>query len=299
MSTNPIPETIALVLHFRDNERTSRCLASLSREGIRQVLLVDNSEDDGASLKALLAQGDRLCWSGLAIDLLDPGVNLGFSAGVNRGLDRIRELHGKSCVLLLNSDAELRPGAHAAMRYGIGAGLELATAWMVSPDDSRLACAYYQPYTATLSAHRWPGSFRYLSACCMLVGPTLAAKPLLDERFFFYGEDIELAWRLHSAGIIHDVVDGAAVDHEGSASSGNGSLFYEYHMARAHLLLPVTLARHSSERWGMFLGRALTLPLRATMRSVRSSSLAPWKGLLLATLHVMRGATTSIQPGRR
>lgn len=299
MTGTALPGTVALILHFRDHQRTSRCLISLEREGVERVLLVDNSDDGGASRRRLFDEALGLCRLGLEIEVLDPGENLGFSAGVNRGLERIRELHGKSCVLLLNSDAELRPGAHAALRGGILGGLELASASMVSPDGSSLDCAYYQPHAAILSPHRWPGAFRYLSGCCMMLGPTLAAQPLLDECFFFYGEDIELGWRLSNAGIAHEVVEGASVEHEGSASSGNGSLFYEYHMARAHLLLPGRVARHPADRFGMWLGRFFILPLRATVRSLRSSSLAPWKGLLLAVGHVAWGQGLSIQPGGR
>lgn len=290
-----IPDTVALILHFRDCERTFRCLASLEREDLRRVLLVDNSDDGGASLNALFVKAAG-CWPGLAIDVLDPGTNLGFSAGVNRGLERIWELHGESCVLLLNSDAELRPGAHEAMRGGIQRGLELASAWMVSKDGSRLGCAYYQPYMAILSTRRWPGAFRYLSACCMLLGPRLAAQPLLDERFFFYGEDIELGWRLSRSGIAYGVVDGAAVDHEGSATSGNGSLFYEYHMTRAHLLLPGRLSGPGAGRLAMYLARGISLPLRSLVRSIRFRGATPWRGLVLALSDVVAGRTRSLVP---
>ena len=106
--TSP-PETVALVLHFRDHERTSRCLASLEREGVECVVIVDNSGDGGASLQRLFGEKPGCRHPNPVIEVVDPGVNLGFSAGVNRGLERIRELRGESCVLLLNSDAELRP----------------------------------------------------------------------------------------------------------------------------------------------------------------------------------------------
>lgn len=298
MSDDTLPATVALVLHFRDAERTSRCLASLAREGIRRVMIVDNSDDGGVSLAGLLGNAGILPGAGLAVDVLDPGTNLGFSAGVNRGLARIREREPGCCVLLLNSDAELRPGCHEALRSGIREGLQLASATMVSPGGARLRCAYYQPYLAVLSSSRWWGSFRYLSACCFMVAPALATPPLFDERFFFYGEDIELGWRLVKAGIAHDVVDGASVDHEGSAAAGNGSFFYEYHMARAHLLLPWVLARTRVARWAMLSTRLLVLPLRATVRSVRSRTLVPWRGLLFAAWELASRAAPSIKPGR-
>jgi GT2 family glycosyltransferase len=290
-----VPDTIALVLHFRDSARTLRCLASLVRERIARVMLVDNSDDGGASLGSLLASAAESC-PGLAIDVLDPGTNLGFSAGVNRGLERVRELHGEACVLLLNSDADLRPGAHEAMRDGIRGGLGLASAWMIGKDGSRLGWAYYQPFAAILSVHAWPGAFRYQSACCMLLAPELAARPLLDECFFFYGEDIELGWRLSRAGIAHGVVDGAVVDHEGSAASRNGSLFYEYHMARAHLLLPGRLAKSALARLAMHVVRWISLPLRSLVRSVRLRSMAPWRGLLFAWADVVAGRARSLVP---
>lgn len=298
MSDDTLPETVALVLHFRDAERTSRCLASLAREEVRRVLVVDNSDDGGVSLARLLGDAGSRRWPGLAVDVFDPGTNLGFSAGVNRGLARIGELLPGCCVLLLNSDAELGAGCHEALRAGLREGLQLASATMASPGRAPLRCAYYQPYLALLSSRRWWGSFRYLSACCFMLAPALATPSLFDERFFFYGEDIALGWRLTQAGITHDVVEGASVDHEGSAAAGNGSLFYEYHMARAHLLLPRLLSHTRVERWIMLTVRLFMLPLRATVRSVRSRTLVPWRGLLAAAWESASGAAPSIKPGR-
>lgn len=290
-------ETVGLVLHFRDGQRTARCLDSLRRDGIRKVLLVDNSQDAGASLSAL--SGRLQAWeaSGLDIRVEQPATNLGFSAGANLGLRAIREWHGHACVLLLNSDAELRPGASAAMRAALPQEPPaVAAACMLDRRGEATPYAYYQRVSGLLTRHRLPGAHRYLSGCCLMIHPGLAVDDLFDEDFFFYGEDIELGWRMMNLGMNQIAVAGAFVDHEGSAGSRNGSLFYEYHMAMAHLRLPAKLYRSATARLAPTLVRCITLPARATTRALRFRSVAPWLGLVLALFDLVARHRRDLTP---
>lgn len=292
-----LPPTVALILHFRNHLRTMRCLDSLLPEGICRALIIDNSEDAGASWAQLVES--VAIWSAAGLDIVveRPERNLGFSSGVNHGLACIRRRYGAVCVLLLNSDATLRSGAHDVLRRAIdGKPSAIASACMVSHDGVATAFAHYHPFLGLLSKWPIPGAYRYLSACCMLIHPFLARDDLFDEDFFFYGEDIELGWRLLGLGIGQIPVSQAVVDHEGSASSRNGSLFYEYHMARAHLLLPRKLSEPGIGRCAMLLARAVSLPLRAMVRSLRFRSLLPCRGLVLAALDVSRGRLQSLTP---
>ena len=88
----------------------------------------------------------------------------------------------------------------------------------------------------------------------------------------------------------------ATAIHAGSASAKNGSMFYEYHMARAHWLLASKLANNGFERRLFILGRCLSLPLRAFVRSVRGRTLMPWRGLFAATADVLRERCRSFTP---
>ena len=99
----PSRELVGLLLNFRDAGRSFRCIQSLLANGLEHVLVWDNSEDDGQSSKALLA---LLCEE-RRVSVASEGGNLGFAAGVNRGLDWIRERFPNARVLLINNDAEL------------------------------------------------------------------------------------------------------------------------------------------------------------------------------------------------
>lgn len=290
-------ETVALILHFRDYARTRKCLDSLLSENVRQALIVDNSEDAGASL-ALLSE-DIHNWSsaGLKIAVERPKSNLGFSAGVNLGLACIGRRNSKACVLLLNNDATLVAGAHAALLKAIESkATAVASACMVHPSGTVTPFAHYHPLLALLSRRPIPGAYRYLSACCMLIPSALVEDHLFDEEFFFYGEDIELGWRLTALGIEQVPVPEAMVNHDGSASSRNGSMFYEYHINRAHWLLARKTAKNRGEYVAALVARIIILPLRSIIRSVRFLSLVPMRALVNATFDVACDQRKTLTP---
>lgn len=101
-----------------------------------------------------------------------------------------------------------------------------------------------------------------------------------------YGEDVELGWRLQCEGRPAQLLPEPLVFHEGSASSGMASTFYESRMVAAHLLLARKLATSPLEAKMFLAVRAVLLPVRALIRAVRYRSLQPvkalWVGLQLA-----------------
>ena len=290
------PTTAGLVLHFRTVHSTKCCLESLWKEGIDKMLLVDNSEDGGRSLGELAPELRRLEADGMRVVVVEPSQNLGFSAGVNRGLVAIRANFGRARVLLINSDAQLLPGALLPLQLAIDRGADLVSPVLDSPQGGSRTIAYYHRFTGLLSTHPWAGAFPHLSGCCLLLSESVAATNLLDEAFFFYGEDAFLGWRVIRDGLSAQVEPSAHVLHSGSGSSRRGSRFYEYHMARAHLQLARQLARGRADFWWLVLGRSLTLPLRAAWRAVRQRSVVPIWGLGAAVADFARGRIRSLTP---
>ena len=138
---------VGLVLHFRTPERTLACLKSLLDEGVRHVVVVDNSEDGGRSFEAMAIGLSALQASGLRLTPLCPAHNLGFAAGVSTGLEHVRATH-PSHVLLINSDAAIAPGALVSMRK------LLTNAGCVTP---RLAQASAIPQSSFAYYHRMSG----------------------------------------------------------------------------------------------------------------------------------------------
>lgn len=289
-------DMVGLVLHFRTPGQTLACLQSLADEGIGKVVLVDNSEDAGLSIKAMLSGLARLTDAGLQVEVLQPGRNLGFAAGVGMGLEYVSRIHGAP-VLLINSDATLEPGALTAMRGLLPQhGLVVPRLARQSRQPEASAFAYYQRFAALILRSPKPGTVAHPSGCCLLIHGAQVRPDLFDADFFFYGEDVMLGFDLARRGVnVVECMDATAI-HAGSGSAKNGSMFYEYHMVRAHWLLARKLAQNGFEQALFVAVRCLTLPMRAFVRSARSGSLTPWRGLFAATADVLRGRCRSFTP---
>lgn len=271
-----MPAIIGLILNYRDAARTTRGVASVLADGAAEVLVWDNSADAGVSAAALRAN--------LPADararVVDSPVNLGFAAGVNAAIDRIRLRDPEAWILLLNNDATLRPGALAALSAALqhDSGAVLAYPWIDHAGKIR-AEAYYQPWLGLITRRAMAGAVPHASGCALLFAPQRWPEVLYDEAFFMYGEDAELGFRLRRRGGRMVRVDQTLVDHEGSASSGLGSEFYESRMVAAHWLLARRLAGSAAQRWAMYAVRFAVLGARALLRSARLRSKAPLQAL--------------------
>ncbi len=286
-----------LVLHFRTPKRTLACLHSLADEGIRHVVVVDNSEDDGMSIRAMALGLAGLKTVGLQVDLLQPKQNVGFGAGVALGIRHILQTT-QAHLLLVNSDALLARGALSHMLNLLPQhGVIVPRLASRAGQQGHGAFMYYRRLTALLTKRPPRGEAVAIpSGCCLLIRQDQLRTDLFDTDFFFYGEDIMLGFNLAQRGVKVAEATEATVIHAGSASSKNGSMFYEYHMARAHWLLAGKVANNGLEQCFFIIGRCLTLPLRACVRSMRSRTLTPWRGLVAATTDVLRGRCRSFTP---
>lgn len=289
-------EIVGLVLHFRTPINTLACINSQLSEGVREFVLVDNSEDGGESLLAMRDGLDRLMQRGADVQVLRPAANLGFAKGVNMGL-ACAARDGASTILLMNSDAQLDPGALASLVKCLD-GADVVVPLVRARRDA-VAISLLGNYQCALGLvlrKRWPGCLSYPSGCCLLLRASRVGLPLFDEDFFFYGEDVLLG--LTSRFGVLKIVEcrGAAVIHAGSGSAKNGSFFYEYHINRGHWLLASKLAANWFFRAAYIGCRCLSLPLRATVRSMRFQSLTPWRALIAATLDVAQGRRRTFMP---
>lgn len=289
---------VALILHFRNADLTAACLEALAAEGPLRAVVVDNSEDAGASLQSLRPRLAALQARGAGIVVVEPGRNLGFSAGVNLAIRSARQSFGPTDVLVLNNDARLMPGSLRVLRERLAsaAGASVIAPVVRTPGGAEIRGAWYQRWFGLYFLRPVPGCARYLSGCCLAVPARLCADALFDEDFFFYGEDVELSARLARTGVRLEVDDSAVAEHAATSSSRNGSLFYEYHMNRAHLLLASRLDPRAFPRALALGGRLLALPLRAAIRTLRFRALTPWRGLALALADVARGRMRTLTP---
>jgi GT2 family glycosyltransferase len=267
----------AITLEYRGPLKTIRCVESLLAEGVGIVLILDNSADGGVSVQAL-----RLAFDGNdKVMIIDGDRNLGFAAGINKALSILRELVWKGRVLLINNDARLATGAIGTMSRSMDTckGAAMAHPTILHAGTS-MALTYYHPATGRLSYRARRGWLPYASGCCLLISPEFVRRPLFDETFFMYGEDVELSARLRGHGRPVVYVPEALVVHEGSGGSGVNTLFYETHMVAGHVILASRLATSLSAQRCYLVGRLAFLSARAVVRAARYVSTIPLKGLV-------------------
>lgn len=215
MSGPPEPRVSAVIVSHNTREELLRCLDAL-RDRVRlplEVIVVDNASADD-SVPAL-----RAAHPGVRI-LANP-TNLGFAAANNRGFAEARAPY----LLILNSDAEVRPGAVEALaslldaqpRVGLagprtlypdgtpqlsfGPALHLASEWRQRRLVHGLARRDPRTLARAVALCAQESSPDWISASCLMARrEALAAVGGFDEGFFLYEEDVDLCLRARHAG---------------------------------------------------------------------------------------------------
>jgi GT2 family glycosyltransferase len=256
-----------IIVSYQALNHLKRCLESLSRywEGRFEfeVWVIDNASEDGSREYLQKSQSQ---WSWLKIHLLD--ANVGFAAANNVGM---RVAKGRHC-LMLNSDAfvvddSIRQGiAHLEGnpgRFGCG-GL------MLNLDGSRGISYGRFPSPLLLLAELASGRFSQLRAMVpsewekihtidFPIGAYFLfrrwmgeALGFLDERYFVYFEESDLAKRAWDRNWGIDYLPACKAVHVGAGSSGGKrsipilGLFYESwreYLLQHHNPFSVTLVR--------------------------------------------------------
>ncbi|WP_156913852.1 glycosyltransferase family protein [Comamonas badia] len=264
--------TAAITIHYREPGITAACIESLLADGWAPVLIWDNSADGGITLRALQErfEGDgRLLWG-------ENQENLGFGKGMNAALAMLGAFGYSGPVLLINNDAQIVPGMqHVFLERLQSVEGDALLAPMIFQTGRKQGWLYYQPWFALVTHRHLPGSFAYLSGCCLLVQRADNTQPLFDEDFFMYGEDVELSWRWRKQGGQLILLEGVLLGHQGSASSGPASEAYERFLVSSHWLLAGKLASTPYQAWCMRLSRIFPLLTRAILRAVRYRTLRP------------------------
>jgi GT2 family glycosyltransferase len=209
------PKVTAVVVSYNTRDDLLRCLASLAAH-VRlplEVVVVDNASTDGSAAAVRAAYP--------AARVLESPANQGFSAANNAGI----RASSAPQVLVLNSDAELLPGALETLSGLLDARSDLGVVGprTVNPDGS--VQLSFGPDLTPLSEWRQrslvlglrarrPEALReaeqrasreqepdWVSGSCFLARrAALEAIGGFDEGFFLYEEDADLCRRLRGAG---------------------------------------------------------------------------------------------------
>lgn len=225
------PRILVIVVSYNSEPHLAGCLRSICSEwaDLRKVVIDNASSDESVGVAGR---------AGVEVIRLDK--NLGFAAAVNHAA---RAIGNADYLLLVNPDAVLDPGAIDVL---VAAALHSADAGVLggrgrSPDGKTLgASAFHKPsfYRAALYAVRLSSGFDMprrlygsrrgcwrvpaISGALMLIdAETWKATGGFDDRFFLYGEDVDLCLRAQRHGYSCAYVAAAGYTHIGEASSSS------------------------------------------------------------------------------
>jgi GT2 family glycosyltransferase len=189
------PGVEVIVVAFGAPELLETCLDALA--GQFPVVVVDNASD--AEVRAIT--------EGRGAVYVDPGVNLGFAAGVNRGLARRRS--GGADVLLLNPDAIISPEGVRSLHRCLHGRSDLACVAPrqiepISAAPSRVGWPFPTPVGAWVDAaglSRLRRREDFMIGSVLLVrASALAQVGNFDEEFFLYAEETDWQRRAFDGG---------------------------------------------------------------------------------------------------
>ncbi len=237
-----------IIVNYNSGERLKRCLACLDEQDFRdfEIIVFDNASSDASLAPARDRARDRNPDEN-RIRIVESRENLGFAAANNRAA----AIACGEWLVFLNPDAYAaqdwltRLLAASARHPGVDAfgSAQLNAAHPDIIDGAgdvlhAFGVAYRGGFGAP--APEMPQEGVCLAACAaaaMYRKTTFDALGGFDERFFCYGEDVDLGLRLAMDGGRTVQVADARVLHEGSGVTGRHSDFSVYHGHRNRIWL--------------------------------------------------------------
>lgn len=221
--------TLGVIVHYGDAALTDRAVHSMvaGDPAPDRVVVVDN----GPGRLALALSG------GAAVTVLRPGRNTGFAGAIGLALEQALR-PGTRYVWLLNNDAIAEPGAFGELLAAAeaGGGHSLVSSLILEIPGDRVWFDEFRFYPWMLESRRvlkrpsgdvvrlgppaWM-AVPYLPGCSLLI-PAAALREIggLDQRYFVYGEDVDLAIRCARAGWASVLARRSVVRHRTSSATG-------------------------------------------------------------------------------
>jgi len=214
LKTKPFPDLSIIIVNYNTADMLARCLHSVHSQlsGKIEVIVVDNASDDD-SVKIMQV---HFPWARVIGNV----ENLGFAKANNQALEISRGTY----IYFLNPDTELKQRA-----------IDTAIAFMESKPEVGLAgTRVVNPDGSPQSSieRRYPGERHSHGEFSQLIGDIawvlgasiIARRSVLkavggfDERFFIYGEDLDLCLSVRKLGWAIGFISEALVIHWGGAS---------------------------------------------------------------------------------
>ncbi|OFX06142.1 MAG: hypothetical protein A3E78_14595 [Alphaproteobacteria bacterium RIFCSPHIGHO2_12_FULL_63_12] len=228
-----MPRLTVIIVTYNAGDRLNRCLEHLSRQTFSdfETIVVDNGSADGSIAAA------RRHYPTAKFD--DVGANLGFAAANNRAA----KTAAGEWLVFLNPDAYADPDwlqelVAASGRYPWADAFGSTQIRANEPSLIDGAGDVFNVFGIPYRGHYgWPleslppegECFSPCAAAAMYRKKAFDRLGGFDERFFCYGEDVDLGFRLRLSGGRAVQVKAARVLHEGSGITGRRSEFSVYH----------------------------------------------------------------------
>lgn len=275
-----------VIVNWNTSEILADCLESLNVDTLAdlkvEIIVVDNGSSDGSA--EMVETRFR------EVTLIRNRANRGFAAANNQGI----EVAQGTYVLLLNSDTvvldSVLPDSVKYMeehqRVGCMGCRVLNADGTMQPTCFRFpSLVYLMLYASGLLRVPWPRCLGYhlmrdwnrdserdvevVTGCFLLIRrATLAEVGVLDESFFFYGEETDLQVRVREAGWKVRFAPVGEIVHLGGASTERIS-------ETRQRLLDDALIRLNRKHVGVFAGVCARMTL--AMRRLRCAFLAPFQ----------------------
>jgi len=215
MSAAVSPGSIAAVIvSYNVRAYLLECVRSLRADGLEQIVVVDNASSDDSVDAIRAADPDVIV---LALER-----NLGFAGGANRGV----ALTTTPYAMVLNPDVVVEPGSTKALVEYLEREVDVGMVGprVDTPDGELYPSVRRFPSVVDASGHAflwfvWSGNpftrrYRMLdwdhehpSDVDWIAGTHIVVRRRawddlggFDERYFMYGEDVDLCWRMWRRG---------------------------------------------------------------------------------------------------
>jgi GT2 family glycosyltransferase len=222
-----------IIISWNTHDLLLNCLTSLighTTSSRYEIFVVDNASSDGSA--AMVYENFP------QVHIIENLENVGFARANNQAIIQATGRY----ILFLNSDTVLKPYALDELVTFMDEHPEAgaAGARLRNPDGTLQSSCYPRPTLIRESMRMfhldkiWPNGSYHMAeweqdmprevdvlqgACVILRMKALEKTGLLDERFFFYSEDVDLCFRLQKAGYHLCWVPKAEVIHYGGQSS--------------------------------------------------------------------------------
>ena len=314
MPSAPLASLVAVVLNWCAEDDSVGAITSLLAQeapGLT-VLIVDNASPDGS--------GDRLAARFPQLPYLQTGANIGYAGGNQRAIEWALA-RDADAVLLMNDDAELRPGCLAALREAMDDNPRLGacapTIVHGPPHDDRIwwGGGVFVAHKG-IAEHRNSGERlnqatnaqpsvvpqTAVNGCVlMLRSAALRAVGGLRPEFFSYVEDSELSVRLTAGGWgLAWIPSAVAVHHLPFPEAPPSPWAITQRDRNRRLLASLHLRGWTRTRFvAWYYPTRVAVALRYLLRGDRARAAAVWRGMTTPLPPVREWASGAIaQPGR-